>query len=240
MKEEILRHIGKRIRQYRHYRSLSLQQLADRLKKSKATVSYYESGKVAIDIATLFEIAKALGVQLQQLVDYVSPDERAGSKLIKGPSTTIEQVYIYRFNGITKKIELSILKLKHNYVMDEVDVTLFLNLENEESLETAQYLYRGKLKYFDTAIIIILDNQDNATDQIFLIFVNTLKKFDKVAGLLAGLASNPISPMCSKVVISKNPLSRNQALHDWLLISKEEIRNLKNTNMLYLTINQIE
>lgn len=50
---EIRRHIGHRIRMYRKVQGLTLQQLADMIHKSRATVSKYETGEIAIDVDTL-------------------------------------------------------------------------------------------------------------------------------------------------------------------------------------------
>ena len=47
---------GERIRMYRKMKSMTLQQLADRIHKSRASVSKYENGEIAMDIETLGEI----------------------------------------------------------------------------------------------------------------------------------------------------------------------------------------
>ena len=47
---------------------MTLQQLADRIHKSRASVSKYETGEVSLDIVTLTEIARVLEVQPGQLV----------------------------------------------------------------------------------------------------------------------------------------------------------------------------
>lgn len=50
-------HIGGRIRMYRKARELTLQQLADLIHKSRASVSKYENGEITLDVETLSEIA---------------------------------------------------------------------------------------------------------------------------------------------------------------------------------------
>lgn len=51
---------GKAIRTFRKKNKLTVQELADRICKSKATVSKYESGKISLDLDTLFDIAQVL------------------------------------------------------------------------------------------------------------------------------------------------------------------------------------
>ena len=50
---EINIYIGGQIRKYRKANGMTLQQLADVIHKSRATVCKYESGEISIDIATL-------------------------------------------------------------------------------------------------------------------------------------------------------------------------------------------
>ena len=57
---EINVYIGGQIRKYRKANGMTLQQLADVIHKSRATVCKYENGEISIDIATLYEISQAL------------------------------------------------------------------------------------------------------------------------------------------------------------------------------------
>lgn len=68
--KEINQHVGRRIRMYRKSRRLTLQQLADRIHKSKSSVSKYETGEITLDIETLAEISEVLQVSIHQLTDY--------------------------------------------------------------------------------------------------------------------------------------------------------------------------
>ncbi|WP_241735556.1 helix-turn-helix domain-containing protein, partial [Streptococcus oralis] len=49
-------------------KGLTIQELADRLHKSKATVSKYERGEITLDVLTLQELAQILSVDLAQLL----------------------------------------------------------------------------------------------------------------------------------------------------------------------------
>ena len=70
---EINVYIGGQIRKYRKANSMTLQQLADVIHKSRATVCKYENGEISIDIATLYEISQALQVSFGQLASYQPP-----------------------------------------------------------------------------------------------------------------------------------------------------------------------
>ena len=77
--KEVSIHVGQRIRLYRKTKNLTIETFAGMIHKSKATVSKYENGDISIDIETLFTIAQALGVPVNQLIDY----EEIGEQLKK-------------------------------------------------------------------------------------------------------------------------------------------------------------
>ena len=62
-------HVGKMIRKYRKAANLTLQQLADAIHKSRATICKYENGDISMDIETLYEISQVLQVSVPQLTD---------------------------------------------------------------------------------------------------------------------------------------------------------------------------
>ena len=67
---DIKQYVGNRIKTLRKEQKLTLQQLADMIHKSRATVSKYENGEISIDVETLQDIAEALDTDVNQLVDY--------------------------------------------------------------------------------------------------------------------------------------------------------------------------
>ena len=58
---------GKKIRYFRTGKNMTLEELAAAVCKSKATLSKYEKGEIVIDIETLYEIADALEIHIDQL-----------------------------------------------------------------------------------------------------------------------------------------------------------------------------
>ena len=73
---DVTRLIGTNIRTYRRAGKMTIDELADRIHKSKATVGKYEQGSISVDVDTLFELAAALGggsVRLQMTADDCLP-----------------------------------------------------------------------------------------------------------------------------------------------------------------------
>lgn len=100
---EINVYIGGQIRKYRKANSMTLQQLADVIHKSRATVCKYENGEISIDIATLYEISQALQVSFGQLTSYqptlpLSPPPTVGT-LQRSPFFQAKRLYFYFYDG---------------------------------------------------------------------------------------------------------------------------------------------
>ena len=67
--QQISQAIGGRIRALRKSQGLTLQQLSEKIHKSRASLSKYEAGEIVLDVETLYEISKALDVDIRQLLD---------------------------------------------------------------------------------------------------------------------------------------------------------------------------
>jgi transcriptional regulator with XRE-family HTH domain len=91
--------IGRRIRELRHSRGMTLNDLSERIGLTKGQVSRIENGKVSSPVGTLVQIAKGLGVSLGDLFApdparpravFTRADDR---KLVTGRATQIGHVY---------------------------------------------------------------------------------------------------------------------------------------------------
>ena len=60
--------IGKKIRDFRKMRGLTLEQLAGRVDKTASALSKCENGAVTLDVDSLYALAQALDVQVEQLL----------------------------------------------------------------------------------------------------------------------------------------------------------------------------
>lgn len=67
MYEINLQNIGRKIKEYRKAKNISVEELANTIGKSKATVNRYESGDVMLDIITAIEICNSLNINLNDI-----------------------------------------------------------------------------------------------------------------------------------------------------------------------------
>ena len=96
-------YVGKQIRKYRKAGKMTLQDLADAIHKSRATICKYENGEIAVDIETLYEISQVLQVSISQLTTYLP---ETTSELIstpgrsrKSPFFQAQRLYFYFYDG---------------------------------------------------------------------------------------------------------------------------------------------
>ena len=82
---EFLREVGRRVRQHRHYRELTQQQLADSAGLSRSFVSLLETGGHGIQVLSLRRVAASLDLRFSALVD--DPAD-AGTPLLLATRTT--------------------------------------------------------------------------------------------------------------------------------------------------------
>ena len=87
-------YVGKQIRKYRKAGKMTLQDLADAIHKSRATICKYENGEIAVDIETLYEISQVLQVSISQLTTYLP---ETTSELIRRPEE-VGKVLSFRRN----------------------------------------------------------------------------------------------------------------------------------------------
>ena len=125
MSNELLEYIGSQIKMFRKIKKLTIEELAKMINKSKSTVSKYESGEIAIDIVTLFDISRALNINIVNLIDY--EDEK---------DTDTDQTYfwetrhLYMYHQIGKKIYCSLLKLRKEESSNKALATLYFNVSD--------------------------------------------------------------------------------------------------------------
>ena len=68
-------YVGEQIRRYRKAGNMTLQDLADAIHKSRATICKYENGEISVDVETLYEISQVLQVSISQLTTYLPESE---------------------------------------------------------------------------------------------------------------------------------------------------------------------
>ena len=120
---------GKAIRTFRKKNKLTVQELADRICKSKATVSKYESGKISLDLDTLFDIAQVLQVRLEQLL--YMPQENVPTETVTVPNffKNLNHMYIYMYDGRNNHLNRTIIDVfpENQHIFPAI---MYMNIKN--------------------------------------------------------------------------------------------------------------
>ena len=233
--KEISIHVGQRIRLYRKMKGLTIEIFAGMIHKSKATVSKYENGDISIDIETLFVIAEALEISVNQLVDYANEEETSAEGGLKG-LVSKSRYYMYFYDGRRSRIARNVIEVQDGGEENGVfDANMYAYLENFDNYYQCKLLYHGVMRRYDTFVNFNFENQNNKVERAFLYAINSFSHSGRMAGLYCGLSTQPILPACFKFVLSPEILEENEELKMELMVSKEDIKVLKKMNMFVVS-----
>lgn len=233
---ELNEHIGNRIRMYRKVQGMTLQQLADTIHKSRASVSKYETGEITLDIETLFDISKALQVSLNQLTDFQPPAPEPAQEephaIGKSPFFQAKRLYFYFYDGRYKRLKdgiIDIYEQKNKPGQYEASLSISTVSPNGRSSEV---YYTGRVVYSDMLIRFSFVNQCNTLEEDLLYIFNPLEIRDSTDGLLCGISSADFMPCAFRCLVTLTPKEHTEEFRRQLLISKEELKRWQKLNML--------
>lgn len=232
---EISQAIGSRIRMYRKVQGLTLQQLADQIHKSRASVSKYETGEITLDVETLYEISNALHVSVNQLMDYQPAAEPVPVPLPsiggKSPFFEANRLYFYFYDGRYNRLKDGIIDIfKSQEHPGDYNATLSINSITPNGRSSAAY-YTGKVVYSDMLIRFSFVNQYNALEEDLLYIFNPLETRDFTEGLLCGISSADLMPCAFKCLVTLTPQEADENLQKQLLLTKKELQRWQKLNM---------
>nr|WP_293993663.1 helix-turn-helix transcriptional regulator [uncultured Fusobacterium sp.] len=233
---EINLEIGKNIRKFRKLRKLTIEELGNIINKSKATISKYEKGEIALDIETLYKISEALNVNIEQLLCYF-PKRDIVSTNIKKPAffEGISQFYSYLFDGRSNKIIRCVFDILTEIENSKYKIIMYMNFKEYTNYQICENTYSGYIEHYDALTNIFMKNQDTPMEQVTASILASFLDSDTKWGLFFGISSRPMMPIAVKMLFSKKRLKEDEELIKKLKISKEDIRLLKLYNMFSAT-----
>ncbi len=228
--------VGERIRRERKNRRMTLQQLADRIHKSRASMSKYEKGEVSLDVETLTEIAEALEISPGQLLDLPKNQEipAAARTSITGasPFFLARRLYFYFYDGRYERLKDGIIDIREaEEEPGSFEAALSIRALNPSGRSSEVY-YTGKVVYSDMLIRFSFVNQYNSLEEDLLYIFNPLELRDSTDGLLCGISSADLMPCAFKCLVTLNPKEHTEELKRSLLITRRELNRWQRLNML--------
>ena len=229
-------YVGQQIRQYRKAGKMTMQELADAIHKSRATICKYESGEISVDIETLYEISQVLQVSISQLTTYLPESVNEPVSFPgwgkKSPFFQARRLYLYFYDGRyqrTKDGVIDIYEKKGEPGKYEATLTICSVSANGRSSEI---FYIGRVLYSDMLIRFSFVNQYNPLEEDLLYIFNPLELRDFTMGLLCGISSADLMPCAFKCVITLKPQEHTESFRHQLLFTKKDLKRLEQLNML--------
>lgn len=222
--------VGARIRLYRRAKKLTLIQLSAMIYKSKATLSKYETGDIAIDVETLYDIAAALDIRIEQLLDQrtFTHGEAHGESCAFFQQS---RIYVYFYDGRIGRCVKNVLQLDR--ATEPCTAVFYLDVPSfdDDALSSCRSLYYGTAEYFDAVTNFSLDNQTNRMEHASLCAVNPIDRVEQVQGMLTGISRYPMLPVSLKCILSPVPLTIDDALMEKLILSRRDMKLIRQLNM---------
>lgn len=227
--------VGSNIRDLRKQKNLTLKQVAKKINKSIATVAKYESGEITIDVETLYEISKALGVRVEQLLH--SPDSRPrkssrNSAIPPAFFSEIDHFFCYSYDGRMRSIMRTRYDIWQKPGETRDNVYGYVNFSDYEHYRNCETTYRGHIEHYEAISALILESLDSRMDKCLLQICAPFIDGDYKWALCSALSIQPFMPVSFKALISKEPIPENEEIISKLLVSREDIARLKRFNML--------
>lgn len=217
--------IGANVRLYRRANRLTLEELAARIHKSKATLGKYEQGTIAMDVNTLWEIARALQLEPGQLMETLEPPEEK-----EHPAQPAYRQYVYLYDGRTSRLMRSLL-VGGDPQKEDPPLTLFYDVPSFEEPQRCRALYYGRRQRQDMVVNYYFKNQSNSIERVSITLMRSLDRQGRGTGLMSGLSARMLLPVCMKCILSNTPLAEDEGLTHSLLLTREDLRLTKRNNM---------
>ena len=148
--------IGAKIKYYRKKRGMKIVELAALLHKTGATVSKYESGQIAMDVVTLYEVAAALGVPPEKLL-YCAPlpVEDLTADSVPAFFRGVDRLYMYYFDGRNNSLVRSVIDIRAKTGANAYDIALYMNFQDYQQYRNCENTYLGTLSHYDALSNIV-------------------------------------------------------------------------------------
>ena len=135
---EISLQIGERIRSFRKNRKLTLEELSQKIHKSRSTISKYENGEIAVDIETLYEIADALSVHVEQLLWRPPDREEMSSSDMPAFFNGISQFFSYLYDGRSGSLIRCVFDVLSKSEDGQYRIMMYMNFRDYENYQKCE------------------------------------------------------------------------------------------------------
>ena len=241
--ENINTYVGSRIRNYRKMKKMTILQLADAIHKSKATVSKYENGDIALDLQTMYEICEVLDIGMDQLTNYhpIKEDiklEEVEDYQGKSPFFQADRLFFYFYDGRYDRLKEAVIDIHKKTRNEDGCYEASMSMKSTTKAgRSSEVYYSGTVLYSDMLIRFSFLNQYNKLEQDLLYIFNPLELRAVTEGLLCGISSTDLMPCAFKCLVTLTPNENYEELQKHLMLTTKEIKRWQKMNMFIVDNN---
>lgn len=214
--------LGEILKKYRKLKHYSLEDIGNRIYKTKATVSKYENGEIIPDFITVLELCNILNIEISNLFPSIS--EVFTSNLPFNNNV----LYLYYF--ISNKLITATIKIDG---FKDGKYYAFIYSGIQKDFDNCKYYYEGTVEPSQTVTYMNFRNinyNKNNLEQVQIIInipiSNTSEKYDC---FITGLTPNYL-PIIKKGIITTTLLDSSQIDIKKIQISKQELQKISIDN----------
>lgn len=227
--------VGRRIKNYRKMRNMSVDALAALIDRSKATIYKYESGQISPDTETIERICGVLKIPPTFLFDTPSTKYGVNSKV---PFLNTNRFYTYNYDGRINRTVQSLLVYQANPDGDDFLTSFYMDLDDFSQPERSRYIYSGYMVGHETVSYFIMENLTLPIETITIQMVHPFHTSQITWALFMGLSEQPLAPISMKMLLSKSPLSAGELDSYSLAFTKDEVKEIRDKNALILSVSR--
>ena len=224
----IQQYVGENIKKFRLARGMTLDDLAARIYKSKSTISKYEKGSIALDIATLEEIALALEIHPSHLLMTSAPVQH-----VPQAQGLVDESYMFSYDGKEKRIITSVIERYQTEESNRFSIRLYYDVPSRNQLSDCVALYQGYSTKYEVLENYTLENSYHQIEQIWLSCISGLSLNMMQKGFLAGLLKSTLLPAVRKVILSPYMIPEEE-LMEHLIFTKKDLQTIRKLNLFII------
>ena len=227
--------LGLKLRACRKAKNVTLAELAENLNKSLSTVSKYEKGEIAIDVEVLADYCAYLDLDMAYILP-VTKKTAQNTKMERYQEHSIDQLYVYFYKPEGNLLRTCVIE-NNNATLKAV---MYYDVHDLSDIYDCSFIYFGKVVYTDTNIYFVGQNAAPPYDILTLSIPNMSSPNSSTGkGYRPGLMNTLTfyyQMVSIKCIVSREPITDKKLLLDKLLLTPEEIKWVKNSNVFNIFI----
>ena len=215
--------VGENIRFYRKLRHMTQKELGEKLFKSMACISKYESGHQSIELHTLYKVADILSVPVSMLLPNQAAEDPSVSPALASlpPFFHKSPLFLYLMSGLKREVRTWAIDVQPN-----LQASLYVDVKDPADMKSCSYIMFGTVSVCETSIQMHFTTPLLKGDFVFLCLRVADLFSDSPTVFVTYLGTN-YHFLSAKGILTRTPVADAQTLLNELSLSKAELENIK-------------